>query len=91
MAGVIASVHTIIYTYARNIYSLRGAGCVPDRHSITRGAHKTPHVAPVDSAVLLNMAVFDAIVAYLLQMISSVMLRQRQTCFRLRLRRTSRR
>ncbi len=100
VAGLIASFHTIIYAYGRNIYSLSRAGYFPQWLSVTHDKHKTPHVALVvgavvgfivalliefgtsllgeDSAVgavLLNMAVFGAVIAYIMQMIAFVMLR----------------
>ncbi len=101
VAGLVASFHTIIYAYGRNIYSLSRAGYFPKWLSLTHGKTKTPHVAlivgavigflvaclihyskwifgdlPV-GAVLLNMAVFGAVIAYLMQMISFVMLRKK--------------
>lgn len=96
VAGLIASFHTIIYAYGRNIYSLSRAGYFPKWLSVTLPKRKTPHTAlivgavvgyavalvieygeaifggvPV-GAVLLNMAVFGAVIAYLMQMISYV-------------------
>jgi ethanolamine permease len=97
VAGLIASFHTIIYAYGRNIFSLSRAGYIPHWLSITHGERKTPHVAlitgavigfivalilhfaPGDSpvgAVLLNMAVFGAVIAYVMQMLAFVRLRQ---------------
>jgi ethanolamine permease len=100
VAGLIASFHTIIYAYGRNIYSLSRAGYFPRWLSVTHDTRKTPHVAilagavggyvvalviefgdvvfgsvPV-GAVLLNMAVFGAVIAYIMQMISFVLLRR---------------
>lgn len=99
VAGLVASFHTIIYAYGRNIYSLSRAGYFPHWMSITHSTRKTPHVAlivgavmgfavaliieygesflgnvPV-GAVLLNMAVFGAVIAYVMQMISFVKIR----------------
>lgn len=100
VAGLIASFHTIIYAYGRNIYSLSRAGYFPHWLSITHGTRKTPHVALITGAVigfvvaciieygeqwfgdvpvgavLLNMAVFGAVIAYIMQMIAFVRLRQ---------------
>jgi len=101
VAGLVASFHTIIYAYGRNIYSLSRAGYFPRWLSLTHDTRKTPHVAmlagavggyvvalviefgevvfgavPV-GAVLLNMAVFGAVIAYIMQMISFVLLRRR--------------
>jgi len=99
VAGLVASFHTIIYAYGRNIYSLSRAGYFPKWMSLTHPKRQTPHVAlivgavigyvvaliieygsfifgsvPV-GAVLLNMAVFGAVIAYVMQMISFVKMR----------------
>ncbi|HEX6092643.1 MAG TPA: amino acid permease [Dongiaceae bacterium] len=50
--GLIASFHTIIYAFGRQIYSLSRAGYFPHSLSITSGRHKVPHVALVLGAVL---------------------------------------
>jgi ethanolamine permease len=96
--GLVASFHTIIFAYGRQIYSLSRAGYFPTWLSVTHGRRKTPHralivgaalgyavalaihLAPQGSpvgAVLLNMAVFGAVVAYVLQMASFLALRWR--------------
>ena len=96
-SGLLASFHTIIYAYGRQIYSLSRAGYFPTWLSITHGDRKTPQRALVAGsvlgfavclgirysgpnspvgAVLLNMAVFGAVLAYILQMISFVLLRK---------------
>jgi ethanolamine permease len=96
--GLVASFHTIIFAYGRQIYSLSRAGYFPTWLSVTHGQRKTPHraliagavlgyavaltihLAPHGSpvgAVLLNMAVFGAVLAYLLQMASFLALRRR--------------
>ena len=96
--GLIASFHTIIFAYGRQIYSLSRAGYFPTWLSVTHARHKTPlraliagaalgyavalaiHLAPQGSpvgAVLLNMAVFGAVMAYVLQMASFLALRWR--------------
>ncbi len=101
VAGLVASFHTIIYAYGRNIYSLSRAGYFPKWMSLTHASRKTPHVALIAGAVLgyvvallieygdrlfgdvpvgavlLNMAVFGAVIAYVMQMISFVLLRKR--------------
>ena len=96
--GLLASFHTIIYAYGRQIYSLSRAGYFPSWFSVTHGSRKTPHRAlfagsalgfaaalaiqlagqrsPV-GAVLLNMAVFGAVLAYILQMLSFILLRRK--------------
>jgi ethanolamine permease len=43
--GLIASFHTIIFAYGRQIYSLSRAGYYPAVLSVTHGARKTPHFA----------------------------------------------
>jgi ethanolamine permease len=97
-SGLIASFHTIIFAYGRQIYSLSRAGYFPTWLSVTHGSRKTPHralfagsalgygvalaiyLAPKGSpvgAVLINMAVFGAVLAYILQMASFILLRLR--------------
>ena len=98
VTGLIASFHTIIFAYGRQIYSLSRAGYFPSWLSETHGSRQTPQRAllagsalglavalairmapqggPV-GAILLNMAVFGAVLAYLLQMASFLMLRWR--------------
>ncbi len=96
--GLIASFHTIIFAYGRQIYSLSRAGYFPTWLSVTHGRRETPHrallagsalgfavalairLAPQGSpvgAILLNMAVFGAVLAYILQMASFILLRLR--------------
>lgn len=50
--GLIASFHTIIFAYGRQIYSLSRAGYFPQFLSVTHGAHKTPNRALVAGTVL---------------------------------------
>ena len=97
-AGLIASFHTIIFAYGRQIYSLSRAGYFPTWLSETHGKRATPqrallagsllgfavalviHLTPQGGpvgAVLLNMAVFGAVLAYLLQLASFILLRWR--------------
>ncbi len=100
VAGLVASFHTIIYAYGRNIYSLSRAGYFPRWMSVTHDTRKTPHVALVVGAlvgylvallihfsdaifgsvpvgaILLNMAVFGAVISYCLQMVSFILLRK---------------
>src|SRR5438105_10488696 len=96
--GLIASFHTIIFAYGRQIYSLSRAGYFPTWLSVTHGTRETParallagsalgfvvalgiHLAPQGSpvgAILLNMAVFGAVLADVLQMLSFIVLRVR--------------
>jgi ethanolamine permease len=100
VAGLVASFHTIIYAYGRNIYSLSRAGYFPKWMSVTHQTRKTPFVALVVGALigyavalvieygdalfgtlpvgamLLNMAVFGAVIAYVMQMASYVLLKR---------------
>ncbi len=94
--GLIASFHTIIFAYGRQIYSLSRAGYFPTWLSETHSKHQTPVRALMAGsvlgyaaalaiycsgqkgavgAVLLNMTVFGAVIAYILQMASFVLLR----------------
>ncbi len=96
VAGLIASFHTIIFAYGRNIYSLSRAGYFPRFLSVTHEKRKTPymalvagavlgflvalviHLLPQESpvgAILLNMAVFGALISYIMQLVSFVLLR----------------
>lgn len=52
VAGLVASFHTIIYAYGRNIYSLSRAGYIPHWLSPTLGERKTPHIALLLGAVI---------------------------------------
>ena len=45
LAGLIASFHTIIFAYGRNIYSLSRAGYFPHWMSVTGGKRRTPYLA----------------------------------------------
>ncbi len=98
VTGLVASFHSIIFAYGRQIFSLSRAGYFPRWLSRTHRRRQTPHVAlligaalgyavaygihalgpehPV-GAVLLNMAVFGAVIAYALQMLSFILLRVR--------------
>ncbi|MCZ6462897.1 MAG: ethanolamine permease [Proteobacteria bacterium] len=98
VAGLVASFHTIIFAYGRQIFSLSRAGYFPRWLSLTHTRRQTPHAAllagallgyavalvihslgpehPV-GAVLLNMAVFGAVISYILQMVSFILLRLR--------------
>jgi ethanolamine permease len=96
--GLIASFHTILYAYGRQIYSLSRAGYFPQWLSVTSSRHQTPVRALVSGsllglaaafgiyvfgqnsqigAILLNMAVFGAVIAYILQMASFLILRKK--------------
>lgn len=96
--GLVASFHTILYAYGRQIYSLSRAGYFPQWLSVTSSRHQTPVRALVSGsalgmaaalgiyffgqnsqvgAILLNMAVFGAVLAYILQMASFLILRKK--------------
>jgi ethanolamine permease len=98
VAGLVASFHSIIFAYGRQIFSLSRAGYFPRWLSVTHARTRTPHRAllagavlgyavalaihglgaehPV-GAVLLNMAVFGAVISYGFQMMSFILLRRR--------------
>ncbi|HYC57913.1 MAG TPA: amino acid permease [Candidatus Binatia bacterium] len=50
--GLVASFHSIIYAFGRQIYSLSRAGYFPTVLSLTHGTRKTPHVALLAGAVV---------------------------------------
>lgn len=100
--GLIASFHTIIFAFGRQIYSLSRAGYFPVFLSITHSKRKTPYTALIAGSVigfvvlmltrflsgaeqsgvfiggaLLNMAVFSAMLSYVLQSASFLLLRIR--------------
>lgn len=98
--GLIASFHTIIYAFGRQIYSLSRAGYFPVFLSVTHSSRKTPYTALITGSIigflvlmfarflagaeqsgifiggaLLNMAVFSAMLSYVLQSVSFLLLR----------------
>jgi ethanolamine permease len=98
VAGLVASFHTIIFAYGRQIFSLSRAGYFPRWLSLTHATRETPVPALIAGAalgygvalaihllgpehpvgaVLLNMAVFGAVISYVLQMLSFILLRIR--------------
>jgi ethanolamine permease len=58
--GLIASFHTIIFAFGRQIYSLSRAGYYPAAMSLTHGERKTPHVALFVGAAI-GLAVIMAV------------------------------
>ena len=52
VAGLVASFHTIIYAYGRNIYSLSRAGYFPHWLSPTLHNRQTPHIALIVGGVI---------------------------------------
>jgi len=98
--GLIASFHTIIFAFGRQIYSLSRAGYFPVFLSVTHKKRKTPYMAIITGSAigflvlmlarflagaeqseifiggaLLNMAVFSAMLSYILQGASFILLR----------------
>lgn len=99
VTGLVASFHSIVFAYGRQIYSLSRAGYFPRPLSVTHPTRKTPHVALLVGAAigyavallihflgdeskvgaaLLNMAVFGAVISYVLQMLSYILLKLKQ-------------
>ncbi|HTU66113.1 MAG TPA: amino acid permease [Steroidobacteraceae bacterium] len=98
--GLIASFHTIIYAYGRQIYSLARAGYYLPFMSLTN-SRKVPHMAlfagtalgfatmlilwftqgekraDIIGVILLNMAVFGAMISYAMQGLSFIVLRNK--------------
>jgi ethanolamine permease len=58
--GLIASFHTIIFAFGRQIYSLSRAGYYPAVMSITHGERKTPHIALFTGAAI-GLAIIMAV------------------------------
>jgi ethanolamine permease len=58
VAGLVASFHTIIFAYGRNIFSLSRAGYYPSALSVTDANRRTPHVALVTGAVIGFIAAY---------------------------------
>ena len=52
LIGLVASFHTIIFAYGRQIYSLSRAGYYPSFMSLTHGTRKTPHTALLTGTVI---------------------------------------
>ena len=52
VAGLVASFHSIIFAFGRQIYSLSRAGYFPHFLSVTHGEHKTPNMALYAGATL---------------------------------------
>ena len=60
MIGLIASFHTIIFAYGRQIYSLSRAGYYPAILSVTHGSRKTPHLA-LFTGTAMGLAIIMAV------------------------------
>lgn len=52
VTGLVASFHSILFAYGRQIYSLSRAGYFPRALSLTHSTRKTPYVALVTGAIL---------------------------------------
>ncbi|HEY6562743.1 MAG TPA: amino acid permease [Polyangiaceae bacterium] len=52
VVGLVASFHTIIFAYGRQIYSLARAGYYPPLLSLTHGSRKTPYMGLIAGAVI---------------------------------------
>lgn len=100
--GLMASFHTIIFAFGRQIYSLSRAGYFPIFLSLTHSKRKTPYTALILGTVigfvvllitrylagdesevfvggaLLNIAVFSAMLSYVLQSGSFILLRKKR-------------
>lgn len=100
--GLIASFHTIIFAFGRQILSLSRAGYFPSFLSITHSKRKTPYTALILGSTvgftvlmitrflageksgifiggaLLNIAVFSAMLSYIAQSISFLLLRKNE-------------
>lgn len=100
--GLMASFHTIIFAFGRQIYSLSRAGYFPVFLSLTQTKRKTPYTALILGTIigfvvllvthyqagdesevfvggaLLNIAVFSAMLSYILQSGSFILLRKRK-------------
>jgi ethanolamine permease len=103
LTGLIASFHSIIYAYGRQIFALSRAGYFPRAWSLTLHGRRTPYVAligggaigfavaivlditsgapggigPRVGAALLNMAVFGALISYIMMMASYIVIKRR--------------
>lgn len=100
--GLVASFHTIIFAFGRQIYSLSRAGYFPSILSLTHSKRKTPYVALITGSLigfavlltthllsgsqsevfvggaLMNIAVFSAMLSYILQCGSFILLRKKR-------------
>ena len=52
VTGLVASFHTIIFAYGRNIFSMSRAGYYPHALSVTHGKRRTPYVALIVGGVI---------------------------------------
>ncbi|AEG60650.1 ethanolamine permease [Desulforamulus ruminis] len=91
LAGLIASFNGIIFGYGRAIFALSRAGYLPQGLSKVHPRFRTPHVALLaggaigivgailgNGDVLIQIAVFGAVISYIMMMLSAIVLRKKQ-------------
>lgn len=90
LAGLIASFNGIIFGYGRAIFALSRAGYLPRFLSNVHPRFKTPHVALLvggligiifaivgNGDILIQIAVFGAVISYIMMMLSAIVLRKK--------------
>lgn len=91
LAGLVASFNGIVFGSGRAIFSLSRAGYLPKFLSITHSRFQTPYVAILvagsiglvaglvgNGDVLIQIAVFGAVISYIMMMLSAIVLRNRE-------------
>ncbi|MFZ5643440.1 MAG: ethanolamine permease [Bacillota bacterium] len=91
LAGLIASFNGIIFGYGRAIFAMSRAGYLPKFLSVTHPRFHTPHVAILvggiigivfaivgNGDVLIQIAVFGAVISYIMMMLSAIVLRKKE-------------
>jgi len=91
LAGLIASFNGIIFGYGRAIFSLSRAGYLPRILSAVHPRFHTPYVALLAGGVvgivgailgngdiLIQIAVFGAVISYIMMMLSAIVLRKKE-------------
>lgn len=91
LAGLIASFNGIIFGYGRAIFALSRAGYIPKWLSITHPRFRTPYVAILvggvigivfaivgNGDILIQIAVFGAVISYIMMMLSAIVLRKKE-------------
>ncbi|ABO49828.1 ethanolamine:proton symporter, EAT family [Desulforamulus reducens MI-1] len=91
LAGLIASFNGIIFGYGRAIFSLSRAGYLPRFLSAVHPRFHTPYVALLvggavgivgailgNGDVLIQIAVFGAVISYIMMMLSAIVLRKKE-------------
>jgi ethanolamine permease len=90
LAGLVASFNGIIFGAGRAVFALSRAGYLPKWLSLTSRFH-TPHVAIIiggiigvvsaiigNGDILIQIAVFGAVISYIMMMLSAIVLRNRE-------------